>query len=489
MNRTQNGPAYTSLEQIYHQYKDMVYSIALAAVQNPRDAEDITLYTFREARNILNADPSAKHIASQLLDIVSVESLRTVSNRDNGIPYINTQNNIIGNESDDFMLPLEYAQRSDLKARLMQVINALPIYQRMALVMYVYNHLTVRAAAAAMRCSEQTALSHLCTAKATVKQQLEEIAYRSGEYFNSTEMIPFNQVYTGLIAGQAMSSQSASYIWDALQQTADRGEAYAAPPVQPKGMSTGSKIALWLSAAASVLVLVTVCAVIGFSPKASTKTPSATEIETVVVVETTAPSSSSKTTSSAPRDPKEPRQPQPERRPEREPKSSSSSSKSNSSSSSKKSSSSSSKKSSSSSSSSSSTPSSKADDKEELTDSEILAKMAGTYNEQKSAATDDFNTMQIKSDGSISLYNLSFMTKDNTTGYRYATISNLTTKKKGIYSFTASNGDAPLSGTKFTYYSAGTAISDLPFTSSYFETDGSVLKKAVIVDNSKAVYK
>ena len=487
MNRTQNGPVHTSMEQLYHQYKDMVYSIALATVQNPRDAEDITLYTFREARNILSADPSGKQIASQLLDIVSVESLRTVSNRDNGIPYISTQNNFIGNEQDDFMLPIEYTQRGDLKARLTQVINALPVYQRMALVMYVYNRLTLRAAASAMRCSEHDALSHLCTAKATVKQQLEDIAYRSGEYFNSTEMIPFDQVYTGLIAGQAMSSQTASCILDALKQTADRAEAYAAPAAQPKGMSTGSKIALWLSAAASVLVLVTVCAVIGFSPKASTKTPSATEIETVVVVETTA-SSSSKTSSAAPRDPKEPRQPQPERRPEREPKpdnSSSSESSKSSSSSSKKSSSSNSQKSSSS---SSSTPSSK-DDDENLTESEILGLMAGTYNEQKSVATDNFNTIEIKSDGTISLFNLNYMTADDPSGYRYASISDLTTKKKGIYSFTASNGDAPLSGAKFTYYSAGTAISDLPFSSSYFETDGSVLKKAVIVDGNKAVYK
>lgn len=487
MNRTQNGTDYTSLEDIYYQHKDMVYSIALAAVQNPRDAEDVTLYTFREVRNIPGTYLSGKHIASRLLDIVSVESLRTVSNRDNGIPYVSTQNNIIGNEQDDFMLPIEYAQRSELKARLMQVINSLPVYQRMALVMYVYNRLTVRAAAAAMRCSEHTALSHLCTAKATVKQQLEEIAYRSGECLNSTEMVPFNQVYTGLIAGQAMSPQSASYIRDALRQTVDRGKTYTAPPVPEKGMSTGSKIALWLSTAASVLVLVTVCAVIGFSPKASTKAPLATEIETVVVVETTA-SSSSKTTTPAPRAPKEPRHPLPEIRPEKEPKdNSSSSSKSNNNNSS--SSKSSSNKSSSSSSSSSSTPSSKDDDDENLTESEILKLMAGTYNEQKSAATDDFNSMEIKSDGTISLFSLNYMTADDPSGYRYATISNLVTKSKGVYGFTASNGDAPLSGTKFTYYSAGTAISDLPFSSSYFETDGSVLKKAVIVDSSSAIYK
>ena len=488
MKRTQIGPAAASMEQLYHQHKDMVYSIALATVQDPRDAEDITLYTFRQARNILNADPSGKHIASQLLDIVSVESLRTVSNRNNGIPYVSTQNCFIGNEQDDFLLPIEYARHSELKGRLMQVIDALPVYQRMALVMYVYNHLTLRAAASAMRCSEYDARAHLCTAKATVKQQLDELAHRSGGCVNSAEMVPFHQVYTGLIAGRAMSSSSASYIWDALQQTVDRNKAvYAAPVAQPKGMSTGSKIALWLSTAASVLVLVTVCAVIGFSPKASTETPPATEVETVIVKETVA-SSSSKTTPPAPRVPVEPRQPLPKRYyPAKEPKvNSSASSKSdeNDSSAGK----SSSKESSASSSPSSSTPSSK-DDDDVLTESEILGKMAGTYNEQRSIATDDFYTIEIKSDGTISLFSMNFRTADDPSGYRYATISDLTAKKKGIYSFAASNGDAPLSGTKFTYYAAGTAIADLPFSSSYFETDGSVLKKAVIVDSYKAVYK
>lgn len=486
MHQTQNNPRYPTLESIYLQHNDLVYSIALCAIQNTRDAEDVTLHTFRQAQNILDADPSGKHIASRLLEIVTTESLRTVSNRDNGIPYVSEQNHIYGNEHDDFMLPIEYTRQGELKGRLAQVIDSLPIYQRLALVMYVYNHLTIRATASALRCSENTALAHLCGAKATVKQQLEELAYRSGEYFNSAEMVPFDQVYSGLIASQAMSSQTASYIWDTLYHTADRDDRYAAPPGNaaepPKGLSTGTKIALWLSATATVLVLAAVCAIIGFSPKASSKPSSAPQKETVVVVETTKSSSSSQT-SSAPKDPKEPRQPQPERRPEKEPKdNSSSSSKSNSSSSS------SSKKSSSGSSSSSSSSSSTASSKEDdLDETAILNLIAGTYNEQKTGSTDDFVTLTIQADKNISFYSLNYQTGGNS-GYLYAKISSVGTKSKGVYTFTASDGDSPLSGSSFTYYSVGTSISELPFSSSFFETNGSTLTKAVIIDNRKTVY-
>ena len=482
MNRTQYDPRCHPIEPIFHQHKDMVYSIALSAVQNTRDAEDITLYTFREARNIPSTDPSGQHIASRLLEIVTGECLRTARNRSNS--PVGAQNNFFGNEHDDFMLPIEYARHSELKGRLMQVINGLPVHQRMALVMYVYNRLTLRATATAMRCSENTALAHLCGAKASVKQQLEEIAYRNGEYFNSTEMVPFNQVYSGLIAGQAMSSQTASYLLDALRHTVDRCEQPPAPPVNavapPKGLSTGSKVALWISSVATVLVLVTVCAVIGFSPKASSKPSSSSAKETVVVVETQPAPQSSSQAPPAPREPEAPRNHFyifPGAR-EKEDDDSSKSESENSSS----------KSDPPLSSSSSSTPSSKEEKDEPLDEAAILKVMAGSYNEQKSTATDNFVNMTIQTDKTISFFSLNYQTKDNP-GYRYAKITSIHTKSKGIYTFAASNGDAPLSGMTFTYYSAGTPTAALPFSSPYYETSGGALTKPVIIDNRNTVYK
>ena len=488
MNRTDCNPNYSSLERVFHQHKDMVYSIALAAVQNPQDAEDITLFTFREAQNMIYERSSTNRIASQLLQIAAAESLRIVSNRDGGIPYSGEPYDFFGSEEDDFMLPVEYAERMELKGRIMQAIDSLNVYQRMALVMYIYNGLTIRAMAAALRCSEDAVRAHLCCAKATVKQQLEEIAYQNGEYSNNAGMVPFNRVYCGLIAEQAMSSQITAFIWDALQNTVER-EQYGTQPVAApaKGVSSGSKIAVWLSAAATVLVLVAAFAIIGLSPDVSSESASSKEIETVVVVETqkkaeSAPSSSKSSSNSNP--PIQPRQPLPEKQPEKkkEKNNSSSSSKSSSSKSSSKSSSSSGSKSSSSSSSSSST-----DDDQNAAD--ILKIISGSYDEQKADATDDFTTLTINSDGTVSFYSLNYKTDDNSSGYLYATASNVVKEDEGIYTFTASNGDYPLSGTKFTYYSSGTPVSDLPFNSDFFSTSGGKLTTPVIIDSKYNVYR
>ena len=297
-------------------------------------------------------------------------------------------------------------------------------------------------------------------------------------------MVPFNRVYSGLIAGQAMSSQTASYLLDALRHTVDRCEQPLAPPVNavapPKGLSTGSKVALWISSVATVLVLVTVCAVIGFSPKASSKPSSSSAKETVVVVETQPAPQSSSPSPPAPREPEAPRNHFyifPGAR-EKEDDDSSKSESENSSS----------KSDPPSSSSSSSTPSSKEEKDEPLDEAAILKVMAGSYNEQKSTATDNFVNMTIQTDKTISFFSLNYQTKDNP-GYRYAKITSIHTKSKGIYTFAASNGDAPLSGMTFTYYSAGTPTAALPFSSPYYETSGGALTKPVIIDNRNTVYK
>lgn len=510
MYRTDGYSYNDAFEQAFYQHKDMVYSIALTAVQNTQEAEEITLQTFREAQETITMR-SHNQTASQLLQIAVMESLRIVSNRDGGIPYSGAANNYFGNEDDDFTLPGEYAEHPELKRRMMQAIDALPIYQRLALVMYIYNHLTIRAMASALRCSENTVRAHLCSAKAAVRQELEEIAYRNGEYFNSAEMVPFSRVYSGLIAEQAMSSQVATYLWDALQNTAERGAYREAPAIAPapgRGLSSGSQIALWMSATATVLVLLTVCAIIGFSPKVSSKSASATEVETVLVYETEdePDSSSVNESSSTTTQPERRPQPLPERRPEEKPKSSSaadssSSSKPSSKSSSTPSSKSGSKPSSSSSSkpaSSSSSPSkskgadsssSSQKEKNDVNVTVMLSEISGTYDEQTDGAKDNAKTLNLSSDGTVSLFSLLFKSNSNSSGYQYASITNLGQKSDGIYTFTASNGDSPLSGTKFTYYSSGTPISKLPFSSAYFETDGSTLKTAVVIDSSNTVYK
>lgn len=115
--------------------------------------------------------------------------------------------------------------------------------------------------------------------------------------------------------------------------------------------------------------------------------------------------------------------------------------------------------------------------------------ISGSYDEQKTEATDDFVTLDIYSDGSISFFSLDYMTEEDSSGYITAYISNLSEKSEGVYTFTAVNGDSPLSGTKFTYYSSGTSVSDLPFSSSFFDTAGGSLTRAVIVDNNNTVYK
>ena len=96
--------------------------------------------------------------------------------------------------------------------------------------------------------------------------------------------------------------------------------------------------------------------------------------------------------------------------------------------------------------------------------------------------------MTIQTDKTISFFSLNYQTKDNP-GYRYAKITSIHTKSKGIYTFAASNGDAPLSGMTFTYYSAGTPTAALPFSSPYYETSGGALTKPVIIDNRNTVYK
>ena len=165
----------TAFEHIYSMFKDKVYALSLSTLKNPYDAEDATQQTFIRVYENLNSLNDLNAFNTWIQRIAINESMMILRKRKVDLSLDDEAVGAAAEQIEDiFLLPQAYVERSDLSARLREIIDDLPTVQRQALVMQMYNNLTMAEIAQIMDCSENTVKSRIRYAKATIKTEIEE---------------------------------------------------------------------------------------------------------------------------------------------------------------------------------------------------------------------------------------------------------------------------------------------------------------------------
>lgn len=251
-----------AFEQIYSDYKDRVYAIALSTLKNPQDAEDAVQQTFIKVYEKLSSleDPSA---FSTWIQRIAINESRMILRKRKEVLSMddNEYGALVEKLEDDYMLPQEYLERDDLSRRMREIIDELPTAQRQALVLQMYSNLSMAEIAEVMDCSENTVKSRIRYAKATIKAEIEERERKSGEKFYGVVMLPFGSIFSGLVAKQSMSPAAAAQIWNAVSQhiagivaaTGAAAGTAAESTAVGTGLSLGAKLAIGALIGAAVI--------------------------------------------------------------------------------------------------------------------------------------------------------------------------------------------------------------------------------------------
>ena len=155
-------------EDIYIEYYDKVYFIALGVLKNEQDSEDITQEVFTQVyKSINNLDDIDKFNAwiSRIALSKSIDSIRKKKRINNKESYGDYDfNNIESEESIESNL-IEY-ERNKL---ILNLIHQLPDKKRIVLTLFYYNELKIEEIAKVIDCPVGTVKSRLNSAKKELK--------------------------------------------------------------------------------------------------------------------------------------------------------------------------------------------------------------------------------------------------------------------------------------------------------------------------------
>ena len=206
-------------EELYRCYYDKIYALAKTTVKNSEDAEDILQMTFIKAWQCIGglADPAAFGTWLQRITLNQCYSLLRSRKPQQSVDDEGENGEIMQLES-DLMLPEQYAERSDLSARLQSIIDELSAVQRETIMLYYFNGMTVEEIARTMDCSEGTVKSRLFLARKMLKTEIEEQERKSGQKFYSAgaALIPFAGLFVRLVRSSLIPESRAMDIFGGI---------------------------------------------------------------------------------------------------------------------------------------------------------------------------------------------------------------------------------------------------------------------------------
>lgn len=169
--------AFTAL---YKDTIDKAYYTAVKIVKNPQDAQDMVQDAYIKAFTTLDSLKNEERFDSWLNCIVANRCKDYLkkkkpdffpkSDNDNDEDFIES---IVG--KDPGLLPEEVTESRETKKLVMQCIEKLPDDQRICLLMFYYDELTVKEIAQALDVSENTVKSRLNYARKKLRKESEEL--------------------------------------------------------------------------------------------------------------------------------------------------------------------------------------------------------------------------------------------------------------------------------------------------------------------------
>ena len=159
-------------------YGDTVYRIALHALNNPQDAEDVTQTVLLKLYECYKEFESEEHMKHWILRVAVNESRHVLRSfwRRTSVPLEEWREQAV--------------QEDPARAEVLEAVMALEPKYRVAVYLYYYEGLSVAEVAGAMKANVSTVQTWLLRARARLKQALSDEEEREESVYVRPEIVP-----------------------------------------------------------------------------------------------------------------------------------------------------------------------------------------------------------------------------------------------------------------------------------------------------------
>ena len=169
----------TALETLYREYVKSVYYLSLKLLKNKEDAEDITqevfIYVYQKIGELQTPEAFTVWLGRITTNKATdfLRKKRRLIEVDVGDEELAESE--FFEESDPLLIPEKYVDNAETARMIVDIIDNLPLPQRLCIYYYYYEHLTVAQIAENLETNENTVKTRLSAARAKIRKELERL--------------------------------------------------------------------------------------------------------------------------------------------------------------------------------------------------------------------------------------------------------------------------------------------------------------------------
>lgn len=166
-----------SFKQLFNMYKEKVYRMSFIILKDKTSSEDVLQEVFIQVYLKIR---DLKHIGAfeVWLYRITMNCCRKFINKDNKLKIVSVNENYdvyTEIEDNEINTPEGIMMQQEFCTEVMNALYELPEYQRVSLVLYYYNEMTIKEIASIMNCSDGTVKSRLYHGKKHLRDKVEKI--------------------------------------------------------------------------------------------------------------------------------------------------------------------------------------------------------------------------------------------------------------------------------------------------------------------------
>ncbi len=213
VERAQRGDS-DAFAQIYSHLSKLVYYLSLKMVKNEQDAVDVMQETFLRLFQNLPSVKDGKTLVAYVNRIVYNCSLDTLS-KAKRIQMDDSAETLLQNavEENAEFLPEEYFEKEELRSVVLRGVEELNESQKSVILLYYFEHLSVRQIAEVTRINDAAVMNRLSRARAALKQKLFNNHTEGGVYAMA---VPVLSRILQAEADARFTSELSEQVWTAL---------------------------------------------------------------------------------------------------------------------------------------------------------------------------------------------------------------------------------------------------------------------------------
>jgi len=166
-----------AFKQLFDMYREKVYRMSYSILKDKNASEDVLQEVFIQVYLKIK---DLKHIGAfeVWLYRITMNCCRKFINKENKLKIISANESYDGYtdiEDDEINAPENIIMQQEFCTEVMTVIYELPEYQRISLVLFYYNEMSIKEIANMMDCSEGTVKSRLFHGKKYLKHKIDKV--------------------------------------------------------------------------------------------------------------------------------------------------------------------------------------------------------------------------------------------------------------------------------------------------------------------------